>query len=201
MSIGRNPLAASPAREIMRKPIDQPVLPMLLRLSGIFASPHLGHAPTCKVARLALGCLLVAASAIGWHGQAAAEDLALHEAASMSGVAMFLNARAPGLILAVVRGEDSFIAGYGETAPGSGAEPDGRSIVRVGSVSKVFATDVLAAMAAKGELSLDTPLARHAPPGKAPQAFDEDGNDVACANGADDAAHGRTPRAAVGPRS
>ncbi|MGX1789938.1 D-alanyl-D-alanine-carboxypeptidase/endopeptidase AmpH [Bosea sp. NPDC055332] len=105
--------------------------------------------------------------------QAAAEDLALREAASMSGVAMFLNARAPGLILAVVRGEDSFIAGYGETAPGNGKEPDGRSIVRVGSVSKVFATDVLAAMAANGQLSLDAPLARYAPPGKAPQAFED----------------------------
>lgn len=84
---------------------------------------------------------------------AAAEDLALRDAASMAGVAMFLNARAPGLVLAVVRGQDSIVAGYGETAPGSGKEPDGRSIVRIGSVSKVFAGDVLARMAASGELS------------------------------------------------
>ncbi|SEG36225.1 D-alanyl-D-alanine-carboxypeptidase/endopeptidase AmpH [Bosea lathyri] len=105
--------------------------------------------------------------------QAGAEDLALREAAAMSGAAMFLNARAPGLILAVVHGEDSFIEGYGETAPGSGKEPDGASIVRVGSVSKVFATDVLAAMAAAGQLSLDAPLARYAPSGKVPQAYDD----------------------------
>jgi D-alanyl-D-alanine-carboxypeptidase/D-alanyl-D-alanine-endopeptidase len=102
---------------------------------------------------------------------AAAEDLALRDAASMAGVAMFLNARAPGLVLAVVRGQDSIVAGYGETAPGSGKEPDGRSIVRIGSVSKVFAGDVLARMAASGELSLDAPLARYAPAGKAPLSF------------------------------
>lgn len=138
-----------------------------------FIAAHPKRVPARKTARLVLGCVLVALSSTGWQRQAVAEDLALREAASMSGVAMFLNARAPGLILAIVRDEESFIAGYGETAPGNGKEPDGRSIVRVGSVSKVFATDVLAAMAAKGELSLDAPLARYAPAGKAPQAFDE----------------------------
>lgn len=138
-----------------------------------FIAVHPKRVPARKTSRLVLGCVLVALSSTGWQRQAVAEDLALREAASMSGVAMFLNARAPGLILAIVRDEESFIAGYGETAPGNGKEPDGRSIVRVGSVSKVFATDVLAAMAAKGELSLDAPLARYAPAGKAPQAFDE----------------------------
>ncbi|CAN7668812.1 D-alanyl-D-alanine-carboxypeptidase/endopeptidaseAmpH [Bosea sp. LjRoot90] len=138
-----------------------------------FTAGHPELVPAHKAARLVLGCLLASLSTMGWQRPAVAEDLALREAAAMTGVAMFLNARAPGLILAVVRGEDSFIAGYGETAPGSGKEPDGRSIVRVGSVSKVFATDVLAAMAARGELSLDAPLARYAPPGKAPQAFDD----------------------------
>jgi D-alanyl-D-alanine-carboxypeptidase/D-alanyl-D-alanine-endopeptidase len=128
--------------------------------------------PTSKAARLVLGLIVAIATGSGWQ-RAAAEDLALREAASMAGVGMFLNARAPGLILAVVRGEDSFIAGYGETAPGSGKEPDSRSIVRVGSVSKVFATDVLAVMAAAGQVALDTPLARYAPPGKTPLAFDD----------------------------
>ncbi|QEL23845.1 D-alanyl-D-alanine-carboxypeptidase/endopeptidase AmpH [Bosea sp. F3-2] len=128
--------------------------------------------PTHKAARFALCFLLAIVTAVGWQ-RAAAEDLALREAASMAGVGMFLNARAPGLILAVVRGEDSFIAGYGETAPDSGKEPDGRSIVRIGSVSKVFATDVLAAMTAAGRVALDAPLARYAPPGKTPLAFED----------------------------
>ncbi|MGO4407592.1 D-alanyl-D-alanine-carboxypeptidase/endopeptidase AmpH [Bosea sp. RAF48] len=118
-------------------------------------------------------CSLFAIASIAGAQRAEADDLALRDAASMAGVGMFLNARAPGLILAVVRGEDSFIAGYGEIAPGSGKEPDGRSIVRVGSVSKVFATDVLAALAATGQVSLDAPLAGYAPPGKTPLAFED----------------------------
>ena len=126
--------------------------------------------PARAVARLSL-CFLLALAASAQ--RAAAEDLALRDAASMAGVGMFLNARAPGLILAVVHGEDSFIAGYGEIAPGSGKEPDGRLIVRVGSVSKVFATDVLAAMAAAGQVALDAPLARYAPAGKTPLAFED----------------------------
>lgn len=128
--------------------------------------------PAREIARLSLCFLFAIASAAGAQ-RAEAEDLALRDAASMAGVGMFLNARAPGLILAVVRGEDSFIAGYGEIAPGSGKEPDGRSIVRVGSVSKVFATDVLAAMAAAGQVALDAPLAGYAPSGKTPLAFED----------------------------
>lgn len=128
--------------------------------------------PARKIARLLL-CSLFALTSTAGAQRAEADDLALRDAASMAGVGMFLNARAPGLILAVVRGEDSFIAGYGEIAPGSGKEPDGRSIVRVGSVSKVFATDVLAALAATGQVALDAPLAGYAPPGKMPLAFDD----------------------------
>lgn len=128
--------------------------------------------PAREIARLSLCFLFAIASAAGAQ-RAEAEDLALRDAVSMAGVGMFLNARAPGLILAVVHGEDSVIAGYGEIAPGSGKEPDGRSIVRVGSVSKVFATDVLAAMAAAGQVALDAPLAGYAPSGKTPLAFED----------------------------
>jgi len=128
--------------------------------------------PAREIARLSLCFLFAIASAAGAQ-RAEAEDLALRDAVSMAGVGMFLNARAPGLILAVVHGEDSLIAGYGEIAPGSGKEPDGRSIVRVGSVSKVFATDVLAAMAAAGQVALDAPLAGYAPSGKTPLAFED----------------------------
>lgn len=101
-----------------------------------------------------------------------ASDLALRDAASMTGTAMFLNSGAPGLIIAVVRGDDTVVAGYGETAPGSKVEPDGRSIVRLGSVSKVFATDLLATLAAEKRLDLTDPLARHAPQGVVPKALD-----------------------------
>lgn len=103
--------------------------------------------------------------------RAPAEDLALQDAVTMTGTAMFLNSSAPGLILAVVRGDNSVVQGYGETAPGSKVEPDGRSIIRLGSISKVFATDLLATLAADGRVGLSDPLSRYAPVGVTVRSF------------------------------
>ncbi|WP_247311594.1 D-alanyl-D-alanine-carboxypeptidase/endopeptidase AmpH [Bradyrhizobium sp. 141] len=103
--------------------------------------------------------------------RAPAEDLALQDAVTMTGTAMFLNSSAPGLILAVVHGDDSVVQGYGETAPGSKVEPDGRSIIRLGSISKVFATDLLATLAAEGRVGLTDPLSRYAPAGVTVRSF------------------------------
>ncbi|WP_252349215.1 D-alanyl-D-alanine-carboxypeptidase/endopeptidase AmpH [Ochrobactrum sp. BTU1] len=96
---------------------------------------------------------------------AQAEDLALKDAVSMAGMQLFLNSGAPGLIIAVVQGDNTVIQAYGETAPGSNVEPDRHSIFRIASVSKVFAGDALAALAATGKLSLTDPLAKYAPDG------------------------------------
>ncbi|WMD19978.1 D-alanyl-D-alanine-carboxypeptidase/endopeptidase AmpH [Achromobacter seleniivolatilans] len=94
---------------------------------------------------------------------ARATDLALQDAVSMAGMQLYLNSGAPAVIIAVVRGDETVIQAYGETAPGSGVEPDENSIFRIASVSKVFAGDVLASLAAKGRVKLTDPLAKYAP--------------------------------------
>ncbi|AYD65127.1 D-alanyl-D-alanine-carboxypeptidase/endopeptidase AmpH [Achromobacter spanius] len=94
-----------------------------------------------------------------------AADPALQDAVSMAGMQLYLNSGAPAVIIAVVRGDEVVIQGYGETAPGNGVEPDEHSVFRIASVSKVFATDVLASLAAKGKLKLTDPLAKYAPDG------------------------------------
>lgn len=120
--------------------------------------------------RMRLGVAgLVALSCLSSH--ALATDLALRDAVSMTGTAMFLNSGAPGLIVAVVRGDDTVIQGFGETSPGSKIEPDATSIVRLGSISKVFATDLLAAVVAEGRVGLTDPLSRYAPPGVTIKSF------------------------------
>lgn len=96
---------------------------------------------------------------------AQAENLALKDAVSMAGMQLFLNSGAPSLIIAVVQDDDSVIQAYGETAPGSNVEPDARSIFRIASVSKVFAGDLLATLAARGKLKLTDPLQKYAPDG------------------------------------
>src|SRR5260370_32124833 len=66
---------------------------------------------------------------------ARAADIVLKDAASMAGAVMWLSSGAPGLVLAVVRGEESVVLGYGETAPGSQGAPARRSLVRMGSIA------------------------------------------------------------------
>lgn len=96
---------------------------------------------------------------------ASAEDLALKDAVSMTGMALFLSSGAPALTIAVVRGDESIVQGFGETAPGNDIEPNSKSVFRLGSISKVFATDVLTSLAADGKLKLTDPLQRYAPDG------------------------------------
>src|SRR2546430_12516494 len=70
---------------------------------------------------------------------ARAADIVLKDAASMAGAVMWLSSGAPGLVLAVVRGEESVVLGDGETRPGSKGEPDGPFLVRTGSLAQGLA--------------------------------------------------------------
>jgi D-alanyl-D-alanine-carboxypeptidase/D-alanyl-D-alanine-endopeptidase len=100
-----------------------------------------------------------------------ADDIVLKDAASMTGAVMWLSSGAPGLVLAVVRGDESVVLGFGATRPGGKVAPDGRSILRMGSIAKVMAGHTLASMAADGTLKLVDPLAKYAPPGAKVPAF------------------------------
>jgi D-alanyl-D-alanine-carboxypeptidase/D-alanyl-D-alanine-endopeptidase len=100
-----------------------------------------------------------------------AEALELKEAAAMMGAVLWISSGAPGLVLAVVRGDESLVLGFGEMRPGSKVEPNGRSILRMGSIAKVMAGHVLANMAADGTVKLTDPLAKYAPPGVKVPAF------------------------------
>src|SRR5260370_22460299 len=103
---------------------------------------------------------------------ARAADIVLKDAASMAGAVMWLSSGAPGLVLAVLRGEESVVLGFGETRPGSKVEPDGRSILRVGLMAKVKTGHVLASRAGDGTLKLVHPLAKYAPAGAKVPTFD-----------------------------
>ena len=112
--------------------------------------------PYVRVITLSL-CLAAA------FGPAAGADTALlREATGLTGVAMWLDSGAPAMVLVVVRGRDTLVQGYGETSKGNGEEPDGRSLLRIGSISKVFTTELLAAMATLGALRLTDPLQQYA---------------------------------------
>lgn len=89
--------------------------------------------------------------------RASAEDLLLKDLVTFQGQIAFLQMRVPGMVLAVVRNGESIVVGYGERADHAG-EPDGDTMIRVGSISKVFAGQVLASLVADGTVGLSDRL-------------------------------------------
>jgi D-alanyl-D-alanine-carboxypeptidase/D-alanyl-D-alanine-endopeptidase len=98
------------------------------------------------------------------------DEAGLREAVELTATAMWLDYKSPGLILAVVRGPDAAVLGFGETAKGSKTEPNGRSVLRLGSISKAFAGELLASLAADGHLRLGDPAAKFLPGASLPEA-------------------------------
>jgi D-alanyl-D-alanine-carboxypeptidase/D-alanyl-D-alanine-endopeptidase len=68
------------------------------------------------------------------------------------------------MVLVVVRGNQTFFRGYGETAPNSHQAPAQDSLLRLCSLTKIFTTDVLTKLVADKTVRLDDPLQRFAPP-------------------------------------
>lgn len=120
--------------------------------------------------RLGLVALLYALTSSGGPGKAA--DPALREIAALPTLGMFQGSGAPGMVVALVRGSESLVGGLGETAKGNGQEPTGRSVFRLGSISKVMTGELLAALTVEGKLRLSEPLQRFAPQGKTAPTLD-----------------------------
>jgi D-alanyl-D-alanine-carboxypeptidase/D-alanyl-D-alanine-endopeptidase len=93
--------------------------------------------------------------------------MALHDLkdAERLGADLYANSGATGLVLVVVRGDQIYFHGYGETVPGSHATPTQESVVRLCSLTKIFTTDVLAKLVTDGTVHLDDTLKKYAPEG------------------------------------
>jgi CubicO group peptidase (beta-lactamase class C family) len=83
-------------------------------------------------------------------GLAHAADPTLNEIAGLPLQAMFFSSGAPGMVVALIRGSESLVGGQGETAKGNAQEPTGRSVFRLGSISKVMAGELLATLSVDG---------------------------------------------------
>jgi hypothetical protein len=55
-----------------------------------------------------------------------------------TGAITFLEHKVPGLVIGAVRNGERAIAGFGTTSTGSSAVPDGKTIFRIGSVTKLL---------------------------------------------------------------
>jgi len=84
--------------------------------------------------------------------------------ADLRGASLFEQSGATGMVLVVVRHREVMMKSYGETFPGSGERPDPNSLIRLCSLSKIFAGELLVELANEGKVSLNDPLQRFARP-------------------------------------
>ena len=111
------------------------------------------------VLRFVTGVLVLSALASYLGAQ---QPLSLADA-DQRGSEIFQQSGSTGMVMVVVRNRDVTIKGYGETAPGNGVRPDANSLVRLCSVSKIFAGELLTELANEGKVRLSDPLQRYAP--------------------------------------
>jgi D-alanyl-D-alanine-carboxypeptidase/D-alanyl-D-alanine-endopeptidase len=100
-----------------------------------------------------------------FRGKASAQVLTPPQLASAGPVLddLFRRSGSTGMIVVVVRGQETWMQGYGQTRPGSHETPDGQSLVRLCSLTKIMTTDLLVKMIADGRVSLTDPLQKFAP--------------------------------------
>jgi D-alanyl-D-alanine-carboxypeptidase/D-alanyl-D-alanine-endopeptidase len=108
---------------------------------------------TTRRQAIALASMSMAGSLFSPPG-ARAQDKLLDEIVGFTGTMLFLDARVPALILGAVRDGRTAVFGYGETSDGSGREPDGNTMLRIGSITKAFTGQVLAGLVSQGTVKL-----------------------------------------------
>ena len=98
--------------------------------------------------------------------------LTLSPDAEKAVAALQADSQAPGMVVTVVQGDAVAVRGFGHVAPGDPRVPDGATLVRLDSISKLFAAELLAKLVAAHKVALTDPLTRFAPAGWAAAAKD-----------------------------
>jgi serine-type D-Ala-D-Ala carboxypeptidase/endopeptidase len=89
---------------------------------------------------------------------AQAKDKLLDETVELSGTILFVETKVPALIIGVVRNGETSVFGFGKVGPADDRPPDGNTLMRIGSVTKVFTGAVLASLVSDGAVKLTDPL-------------------------------------------
>ncbi|WP_052200887.1 D-alanyl-D-alanine-carboxypeptidase/endopeptidase AmpH [Terriglobus sp. TAA 43] len=76
---------------------------------------------------------------------------------------IFQRTASTGMIAVVVRGDETWMAGYGHVSPANHDTPQADTLFRLCSISKILATDLLSKLVAMKKVSLDDPLQKYAP--------------------------------------
>ncbi len=105
--------------------------------------------------------IAAAAFAISLPLSARAQDRLLEETVNFTGAILYYSLGVPGLVIGAVRNGETAVAGFGRISDEVDRAPDGDTLMRVGSITKVFTGTVLASLVADGTVQLTDPLGKH----------------------------------------
>lgn len=105
---------------------------------------------------LGAGAMLLAGLATGH-----ADNALLKEAIELPAAVLYLDSGVPGLVMGVIKDGETAVIGFGKIAEGSDKEPDGDTLMRIGSITKVFTGATLASLVADGTVAFSDPLQKH----------------------------------------
>ena len=77
---------------------------------------------------------------------------------------LFRHSGSTGMVVVLVRDNQTWMQSYGQTYPGSHQKPNADSLIRLCSLSKIMTTDLLVKLVADRRVSLSDPLQKFAPP-------------------------------------
>ena len=69
----------------------------------------------------------------------------------------------PGIVVGIIDEQGTRVVSYGNPKQGSAVVVDGETLYEIGSVTKVFTTELLADMVVKGEVKLEDPVSKYLP--------------------------------------
>jgi D-alanyl-D-alanine-carboxypeptidase/D-alanyl-D-alanine-endopeptidase len=95
---------------------------------------------------------------VAWPLATDAKDKLLGETVELSGAVLFAETKVPALVLGVVRNGETSVFGFGKIGPADDRAPNGKSLLRIGSITKAFTGAVLASLVGDGVVKLTDPL-------------------------------------------
>jgi len=105
--------------------------------------------------------IAVAVVAVSLSSPVRAQDPLLDETVNFTGAVLYYSLGVPGLVIGAVRNGETAVAGFGRVSDAVDRPPDGDTLMRVGSITKVFTGTVLASLVSDGTVQLTDPLAKH----------------------------------------
>jgi len=110
-----------------------------------------------------LGGTVLAGAAPAWPFAAHANDSLLDETVNFAGQVLYLETKVPALVIGAVRNGQISIHGFGRRSDDVDEAPNADTVLRLGSITKVFTGQILAGLAADGALAFADPLTKYVP--------------------------------------